>query len=176
MADTITSFEQILRLTHTTFLTKCQTEDGVDFMFFQNQGGFVTSPSETADIIVLLQQFVDMVSDEEVYRSNCTLLESYNQRQSTPPAARKPRPGFVYLIHSVKSDLYKIGLSKCPEKRLYTLQLQQGTFSKLIMLHTIQTEDMYGLEQGLHGKFDAKRKHGEWFALDEADIDYVLSL
>lgn len=71
------------------------------------------------------------------------------------------------------SGLYKIGLSKDPQARLRGLQ--KAAPAELALLHTIHTENMFQTEQDLHQRFVAKRKHGEWFALDEADVEIILN-
>lgn len=84
-------------------------------------------------------------------------------------------PGFVYLIAAVENPiLYKIGVTVNLETRLKGIQNMSPI--ELNVLHTIETDQRFALERELHKKFAAKRKHGEWFALDEADIDYILSL
>jgi hypothetical protein len=86
---------------------------------------------------------------------------------------RGPVPGFVYLLRA-DNGVYKIGASTTPEQRSKTLGIQLPY--ETILEHTIETDDMYWLEGWLHHKFTKKRKQGEWFELDEADIEYIKEL
>jgi len=55
-----------------------------------------------------------------------------------------------------------------------TTPAQRRLLAELIC--TIATEDMHGLESRLHKRFADKRANGEWFLLDEADVEYIRGL
>ena len=74
--------------------------------------------------------------------------------------------GFVYLIKSGR--FYKIGRSNSAGRREYELAIQLP--EKAVTVHTIRTDDPIGIEQYWHNRFDSRRKNGEWFALDAADV------
>jgi len=86
---------------------------------------------------------------------------------------RGPVPGFVYLLRA-DNGVYKIGASTTPDQRSKTLGVQLPY--ETILEYTIETDDMYQLESWLHHKFARKRKQGEWFELDEADLEYIKGL
>jgi len=81
-------------------------------------------------------------------------------------------PGYVYLMQS--GPFYKIGVSHQVESRLEQLMTQPPFDIELIC--TIETENMHALEKRLHKRFDAKRKNGEWFELEEIDVEYIMAL
>lgn len=81
--------------------------------------------------------------------------------------------GFVYLVRA-KNGLYKIGSSIDPEKRLNGLKT--GSPDKLIIIHTIKTDSAYEAERTFHKKFEHKKVHDEWFALDERDVEFIRSI
>jgi len=87
------------------------------------------------------------------------------------------RKGFIYLIRA-ENNLYKIGRSKRPGKRLLSLRDAQsqhpGSPLEIELLMTIPTNDMEALEKVLHSRFGTKRHHGEWFELTKEDIDHLL--
>lgn len=77
---------------------------------------------------------------------------------------------YVYLIANEKDDLYKIGFtSKSPHRRL--LELQTGNPNTLFLLEYYETENASKVEAYLHRHFSYKRKSGEWFRLDDNDIE-----
>jgi hypothetical protein len=74
--------------------------------------------------------------------------------------------GCVYLMKSGR--FYKIGRSDHPGRREYDLALQMP--EKPNKIHEIRTDDPKGIEAYWHNRFASKRKGGEWFDLDAADI------
>lgn len=72
----------------------------------------------------------------------------------------------IYLLQS-DNGVYKIGVSKDPQKRLK--QLQTGSSEKLEIIKTYESEFYRQIEKGLHNKFNHLRSEGEWFYLHLED-------
>jgi hypothetical protein len=74
--------------------------------------------------------------------------------------------GYVYLIRSGR--YYKIGRSNSIGRREYELSIQLP--EKVIIEHTIKTDDPVGIEAYWHKRFREQRKRGEWFELTNKDV------
>lgn len=77
--------------------------------------------------------------------------------------------GCVYLVAGVGYDIHKIGSSQDITKRLRYFRTNLPFQVELI--HKIETTAPAKLERELHKKFSDKRVNGEWFRLDQADIE-----
>ena len=91
--------------------------------------------------------------------------EEFNERQS--------RCGWVYVIQA-DNGLYKIGKTKDWDGRLnhFTVKLPY----ELVFIMRIETEDRHELESFLHEQYSDKRIRGEWFRLDDDDIEVLRHL
>ncbi|MDP2040462.1 MAG: GIY-YIG nuclease family protein [Algoriphagus sp.] len=72
---------------------------------------------------------------------------------------------YIYLMKNNLNGLFKIGRSKQPFKREYTLQSQEPDI-KMISIR----EATYEVETALHRKYKEKKVRGEWFNLTTKDI------
>jgi len=82
-------------------------------------------------------------------------------------------PGYVYLI-SCKEGYFKIGRSANPEGRL--IQFRTLPPFEFNLEHIIPADDDREAERQLHSQFSEKRVRGEWFTLDEEDVEFISSL
>lgn len=93
-------------------------------------------------------------------------------RQSTALLG-KPDKGTVYIIWSWNTKLYKIGHAIDSKKRIKRVQQEDKTVGRVTVIHTIEANYASQLERHLHERFRARRIRGEWFALEDADLDYL---
>lgn len=76
--------------------------------------------------------------------------------------------GYIYLIKSSSGE-HKIGRTKNVGQRF--AQLQANDEHDLQVVRVIESLRVTDNELQLHDKFYQKRTHGEWFNLDEHDLD-----
>ena len=74
--------------------------------------------------------------------------------------------GYVYLI-KFRSE-FKIGASADSERRFGEVATQMP--ETMTNIHTIKTDDPFGVEKYWHRRFEDKRLKGEWFKLTPADV------
>jgi hypothetical protein len=80
--------------------------------------------------------------------------------------------GYVYLIGEENNEnKYKIGSTKCSDINKRLKQLQTGNSNQLFIKEYYETTKPFKLETMLHNKFKYKNVIGEWFELDENDIE-----
>ena len=74
--------------------------------------------------------------------------------------------GFVYLIRMDK--WHKIGVTKDILRRTGELRITLPMRETLV--HTIETDDPFGVEKYWHNRFKDRRANGEWFLLTPSDV------
>ena len=96
-------------------------------------------------------------------------------RQNPPPKPDKKtrRPGYIYLMKA-ENGYYKIGRSKDVPARLK--QLNREFPIKIEVVHQFWATDYISREKDLHFLFKDQQQEGEWFALDQGDIETIMEL
>lgn len=80
-----------------------------------------------------------------------------------------PEVGFVYLMFD--GSIFKIGKALDILSRKKQLERQLG--KSLEILHAIYSTDYTRAEAEMHYRFASKRVFGEWFELDEKDVETI---
>ena len=120
--------------------------------------------------IKLAQKLLDYCKGEFQYQDIIDVCKNYcsssKEKIKDTPQEINIKYGFVYLTKSGR--FYKIGKADFVEKRNYEIGLKLPEESKVI--HTIKTDDPFGVEAYWHQRFKIKRKKGEWFDLSSKDV------
>jgi hypothetical protein len=89
------------------------------------------------------------------------------------PQNRKQIDGYVYLIR-IENGLYKIGKAKNIDERIKPFKVSFPMSWEII--HAFMSHDYSKAEITLHERFSDKRTVGEWFTLDEQDVQSIKSI
>jgi len=116
----------------------------------------------------VVKRVLDYCRGRSGYEDVIAFCQQYSPRLSknTEAATGKDSEGFVYLMKSGK--FYKLGRSNAAGRREYELGIQLP--ERLKTVHVIRTDDPAGIEAYWHGRFEEKRKNGEWFDLGTAEV------
>ena len=76
---------------------------------------------------------------------------------------------YVYVLEC--RGYYKIGFSNDPRKRCK--KLGTGSPVPIRVVYKLRTPFYREIEQTIHTRLHGKRRRGEWFLLDESDLDYI---
>ena len=142
--------------------------------------GFVLTRTEFKEIIETLIPFYDAYDDMEIKNYNHWVYHIREEKRISKIESREPHRrvslgGYVYLLFLKCAGYYKIGLSNNPDRRVWK-EISPVLPEEPELICTIETEDMHSLEAGLHARFANKRANGEWFRLDNSDVEHIKGL
>ena len=83
---------------------------------------------------------------------------------------------FIYLIESDNEHekLYKIGFTRNKDVKKRLKQLKTGNPAKLSLIEKFETKHNRKVEITLHNIYSMKNIDGEWFKLENYDVDNFL--
>lgn len=82
-------------------------------------------------------------------------------------------PKHLYLVRA-ENGFHKIGITQDLSTRVGALQTSGP--HRVDLIHSILHEEADNLERHLHKKFADRRVNGEWFHLEDEDVQYIKSL
>lgn len=82
---------------------------------------------------------------------------------------KSKRPdGFIYVLKLKGFDLYKIGVSANPKRRIYDIDSHSPFGTEIILL--LFFKNVYEMEECIHDSFKLNHKRKEWFEIHPEDI------
>lgn len=111
--------------------------------------GFARANPDFAELLAILPEQESSPSDETAGATGNNLTE-----------------GFVYLcvLKVGREKRYKVGKAVLVGRRTDQLSIQLP--EELELIHTIRTDDAFGIESYWHKRFSSKNTKGEWFILE----------
>lgn len=141
--------------------------------------GFILPEDHWETIKEYIDYFYELSSknDFDIDRHNLEILAKtynidYRETKRKTSESNSKNVGSVYLMEG--DNYYKIGKAKDPISRHKTLSVKLPFEVEIV--HTVESNQYGKLEKFLHEKFADKRTNGEWFKLDEDDIEYIKNL
>jgi hypothetical protein len=131
---------------------------------FPSQGAF----ARLGDKVQLVSELHKYCDGRAGYQGVLRWCESYAPPRRAAAGAERSSGviGRVYLLKSGR--FHKIGRTNAAGRREYELAIRLPEPATTV--HVISTDDPVGIEEYWHKRFQAKRKNGEWFRLDRADV------
>lgn len=80
---------------------------------------------------------------------------------------------YVYLMIDTLNQYYKIGISNKPSWREKTLQSEKPSVELIASKKFVSRRIALSIEKAFHTTFADKRIRGEWFQLDEVDVEEI---
>ena len=96
-------------------------------------------------------------------RSEISMKETYKYRKC-----------YVYLMCDTTNNFHKIGISNKPEYRERTLQAEKPSIELLCAKEFPSRVIAESIEKSLHMSFSEKRIRGEWFELNQSEINDII--
>lgn len=141
-------------------------------IILSDQSGFVLTHDEVSILICGLVNFLESYTEEDIENYNQDRQKQYQSKEYCATSKSKPKQeGYIYLVKGM-SDIYKIGKTKNLKHRLAALRRLPFDIE---LVHSIKVKDIGKVERFLLEKFADKKHKGEWFKLNQNDVNYILN-
>lgn len=131
------------------------------------------SIKDATDMIEILQNYINSVTQEDIDTANKQLHEQlYQDQLNYKPEPKQPVAREVYLFYSKLTKQHKIGIAKSSERRLKDF----ADRDVMIVTHSKKTSAAMKHEQRLHKLFESYAVGHEWFDFrgDETIIQHAI--
>lgn len=119
----------------------------------------------------IANKFYEFAVDKEEWKDILNLIPY--AKTPLPIQQNESEECYVYFMFDTKSLDYKIGISNLPEWREKTLQSEKPSIKLVAAKKYVNRRIAANIEKALHDSYSHKRKRGEWFQLDDEDIEEI---
>lgn len=116
--------------------------------------------------------FQNEFPEDEQWRDVLTAIPKNDNHESILAETRREEC-YVYLMKDLRNNCHKIGISSEPDKRERTLQSEQPKMELVAKKKYVNRKIALNIEKALHETYKHKKKRGEWFLLDDEDIQEI---
>ncbi|HML22117.1 MAG TPA: GIY-YIG nuclease family protein [Aggregatilinea sp.] len=125
---------------------------------------------EALYLIAQIAEFYSTISPEKVRQINEET--AFNVAQLSALCLHKPTPGTLYLLQA--GELFKIGITtRTVEERAKEIASPNG--HSITIVYSAWFSDARRMEMVFHQFFSKKLVVGEWFRLEEEDIEFFIA-
>ena len=172
----------------TTAISKWTKEDyeavlskEITHIRYEGKDGSVTyclkkSYDGNADMLLkeYIKLFLKIMSEELDWEPVSKDAQEILNAISESKVADSEKGCFVYLMLDKNTGFYKIGISNDPQYRERTLQSEKPTIEMICNKCYPTRVIAVAIESALHNAFSDKRVRGEWFALNETEVEQII--
>jgi hypothetical protein len=134
--------------------------------------GSIIDYESKENLITVIKKFVADYTSTVL--SNISDYQPIENRDVDLTTDKRDDVCYVYLMHDTSNGYYKIGISNKPYYREKTLQSEKPTIELIASKKFPVRKIAESIEKSLHSVFDDKRLRGEWFELDEKDVEHII--
>lgn len=122
----------------------------------------------------MMEKFLEYAEEKEEWQDVIPLFPKTTIETKEIKSANN-QECYVYFMHDTKTLCYKIGISNEPDWRERTLQSEKPSIKLIAAKKFVNRRIAANIEKALHESYSHKRKRGEWFNLDQEDIEEIKS-
>ena len=100
--------------------------------------------------------------------------EDYRTNNARKVNSKRFPNGYLYILELEGFDIYKVGVSQKPKRRIRDINGVLPFETKTIYLKYF--EDVYNIEEIVHSRLKNNKKRKEWFELYREDVNILMSV
>lgn len=137
---------------------------------FPDSSTFYNKLGLTGDLAQKILEYIkDKQGHDDVVNICNSVIEKYkNENETDEKNSEKVIHGWVYLFKHGHYNQYRIGKTTDLLRRGSEIRIQLP--ERAILIHSIETADITGVETYWLNRFKSKQMNGDWFNLSRADV------